>query len=110
MGCGCGDEYKASHCGCGCHHNIEEEIQTVTITLEDNTNVECDILGTFDVDDKEYITLLPIGDDEVLIYRYTENDGEVSLDLIESDEEFAKVSEVFYSLFQDECEEGNSEE
>lgn len=90
---------KELECGCGCEH--EEGFETMFLTLDDDTEIECAILGVFDVDDKEYIALLPINEENVLLYEYKEIDGEIELGLIESDEEFDKVSEEFNSLYDD---------
>ena len=96
-GCGCGHNHEEhSDCGCGCGH--EEEMETMFLTFDDDTEVECGVLGVFDVDGKEYIALLPITDETVLLYEYRETEDGIELDSIESDEEFNKVSEVFNSL------------
>ena len=92
-------------CGCGCDHEHEheyEEMETMTLTLDDDTELECGIIGVFEVDGKEYIALLPVDDETVLIYEYTEKeDGDMELGLIEDDEVFEKVSNVFYDLWED---------
>lgn len=92
-------------CNCGndhCHDNCEEHI--VTITLDDDTEVKCSLIGDFEFEDKRYIALLPENEEEVLLYRCngSDDDEELELSLIESDEEFDKVEEVFYSLFDEE--------
>lgn len=98
--CGCENKEVKDSCGCGHDHEHDhEEGNTITLTLDDNTELECSVLGTFDIEETEYIVLLPLGDEEVLIYKYEEVDGEISLGLIESDEEFNIVSETFYSIF-----------
>lgn len=49
---------------------------TVTLTLDDDSTVECAIVGVFDAAEKEYIALLPADengqneDGEVYLYRY----------------------------------------
>ena len=49
---------------------------TVTLTLDDDSTVECAIVGIFDAAEKEYIALLPLDengqneDGEVYLYRY----------------------------------------
>ena len=56
-----------------------------------------------DVDGKEYIALLPLEDETVLIYEYNEKeDGDVELGLIEDDDVFEKVSNTFYEIWDDE--------
>lgn len=84
-------------CDCGC----DEEFETMTLTMEDDTEVECAVLGVFEVEDKEYIALLPMDDDSVLIYEYKEDGDNVELGLIESDEEFEMVSAAFGELYGD---------
>ena len=37
----------------------DEDEDTVTITLEDGSEVNCDIIATFPIGDKDYIALLP---------------------------------------------------
>lgn len=97
-------------CGCGCghdHDHVEEEMEmeTLTLTLDDDTEMECGILGVFSVDgieEKEYIALLPMEDETVLLYEYKEDEEGIELLNIESDDDFEKVSNAFYDLFGDE--------
>ena len=68
-----------------------EEV-TVTLTLDDDTELECAVLTIYEVDGQEYIALLPMDDAEnedgdVYLYRYAEVDGEPTLDNIEDDED-----------------------
>ena len=100
-------------CGCGCGHDHDDhvheemEMETLTLTLDDDTEMECGILGVFAVDgiaDKEYIALLPLEDETVLLYEYKENEDGIELLNIESDDDFEKVSNTFYDPFDDEDE------
>lgn len=73
---------------------------TVTLTLDNDEEVECAIISIFDVEDKEYIALLPLEgndaqDGEVYLYRYEEKDGSPELSNIETNEEFEIVSDAF---------------
>ncbi len=84
---------------------IEElEDETVTLVLEDDTEVECDVLAIFPVEEKSYVALLPTdGPDaeegNVYLYRYTENEnGEPEISDIEDEGEFNAASEVFNEL------------
>ena len=92
-----------STCG-GCSTDADQH-STITLTMEDDTEVECAILTIFPVDAKEYIALLPEDDDTVLIYQYNEDGEEVELSLIEDDDTFEKVSQAFDELWEDEDEE-----
>ena len=72
----------------------EEEEMTVTLTLDDDTEVECVVLTIFTAGERDYIALLPMeGEDseegEVYLYRYSETeDGTPVLDNIEDDDEY----------------------
>ena len=78
--------------------DLNEEI--IVLTLEDDTELECLILGIFEVEDDEYIALQPIGEEEVLLYRYNElGDEDFELIPIENKEEFDIVAEAFDALF-----------
>ena len=85
----------------------------VTLELDDGTELECEILTIFDVDDQDYIVLMPVdengeplNENEVIIYRYFEDEetGEPKLDNIQSDEEYERVGKRFQEI-QDEAEE-----
>ena len=78
---------------------------TVTLTLDDDSTVECAIVGIFDAAEKEYIALLPLDengqneDGEVYLYRYAVGpNGAPQLDNIETDEEYEIVSDAFDEL------------
>lgn len=79
----------------------EEEVDRshITLTLEDDSELDCAVLGIFPVGDKEYIALLPENadeDGEVIVYRYTElENDEIQLDNIEDDDEYELVGEAF---------------
>ena len=84
--------------------NEEEQGMTVTLTLDDDTEVECVVLTIFNAGEHEYIALLPMeGADseegEVYLYRYSETeDGTPNLDNIEDDDEYEIVAEAFDEL------------
>ena len=82
-------------------HDHDHGHEMVTITLENDEELNCVILGNFDVEETEYIALLPEGTDEVLIYRFVEKGDEIDLQNIESDEEFEKVSVAFNQLMDE---------
>lgn len=79
----------------------EAEETTVTLTLDDDTTLECIVINIFQAGDREYIALLPMEgeaaeDGEVYLYRYSEDeDGQPNLENIEDDEEFEIVSDAF---------------
>ena len=79
----------------------EPEETTVTLTLDDDTTLECVVINIFQAGEKEYIALLPMEgpaaeEGEVYLYRYSEDaDGQPNLENIEDDEEFEIVSDAF---------------
>ena len=98
------------NCDCGC--NDEQQSEQMTLVLDDDSELLCDVLGIFEADGREYIALLPDGDEEVLIYRYVTTDNEEGFELqnIESDDEYDKVGDIFFDLFYDEDEEFDEDE
>ena len=80
----------------------ENESLTVTLTLENNEELECAVLNIFKADEKEYIALLPLEngdntDGQIYLYRFIDNgeEEEPGLENIEEDEEFDRVSAIF---------------
>lgn len=82
---------------CNCNEELDHD--TVTLTLEDDTEIVCDVICVFPCQDKDYIALLPqdAGEDgEVFLYQFTQSgDDEFELINIEDDEEFEAVSDAF---------------
>ena len=81
----------------------ENESLTVTLTLENNEELECAVLNIFEADEEEYIALLPLDengdntDGQIYLYRFIDNgeEEEPGLENIEEDEEFDRVSAIF---------------
>ena len=84
-------------------HMNENESLTVTLTLENDEELECAVLTIFETDGREYIALLPLDengdndDGQVYLYRFIDNgeDEEPGLENILEDDEFERVSEAF---------------
>lgn len=90
------------------NNNLENEQEmTVTLTLDDETELECVVLSIFEAGGQEYIALLPVEgaemeEGEVYLYRYHEDeDHNPRLDNIEDDEEYEIVAEAFDALLDD---------
>lgn len=81
----------------------ENESLTVTLTLENDTELECAVLAIFEAEGTDYIALLPMDEDgesddgQVYLYRFIDNgeDEEPGLENIEDDDEFERASEAF---------------
>lgn len=117
---GCSPSDCAS-CQSGCERSgmrVDQEHHTITLTMEDDTEVECAILTVFPVDGKEYIALLPLDengqneDGEVYLYAFSTTEaGDPMLANIESDEEYEKAAVAFDVVLQNarEAEEAGEE-
>jgi len=87
-GGGCADE--RDHCGC------EGNGRLMLLSTEGGQEIPCAIISIFKVDEMGYIALRQINNNEILIFRYTEDsDGTVNMDNIKTDKEFDQVSEAF---------------
>ncbi len=101
MGAGCSPSDCAS-CQSSCSSRMDEEHHTITLTLEDDTEVECAILTVFPVEEKEYIALLPLDengqneDGEVYLYSFSRTPaGDPMLENIEEQEEYTRAANAF---------------
>lgn len=88
------------NCDCDNTEGLENEL-TVTLTLDNNQELECVVLTIFPIKEQKYIALLPISENEeeegeVYLYRFFESeDHELSLENIEDDEEYEAVADAF---------------
>lgn len=86
---------------CGCGHDHELEYDTITLSLDDGTELSCAVLEIFSVDGKDYIALQPEEgeeEDNVFLYRYIEDENEPQLLNIEDDDEFEAVADAFEEI------------
>lgn len=91
------------------NENEEFDEPTVSMTLEDGTELECDVIAIFPVDDRDYIALLPnkpvdgYEENEVFLYRYAELEGDdIELTQIDTEEEYEAVADAFDELLDEE--------
>jgi hypothetical protein len=95
------DHNHDGSCGCGNDHEFEHD--SITLSLDDGTELNCIVLDIFSVEDKDYIALQPeegeSEDDNVFLYRYIQDeDGEPQLENIEDDDEFEAVADAFEEM------------
>lgn len=86
-------------------NNEYDEEMTVSMTLDDGTEVTCAIITILTVSEKDYIVLLPLDengeneDGEVWIYGYKEDENDPNVEpelfFIDDDEEYEAVSDAF---------------
>ena len=94
-------------CAGGCGGSDISSHRTITLTMEDDTEVECAILTIFPVGIKEYIALLPLDENgqnqngEVYLYTFERTEsGDPVLANIESDEEYKQAAIAFDTVLQ----------
>ena len=77
--------------------NMPENLGTVTLTLDNDKELECEILTIYTAAGRDYIALAPQDeslDDIVYLYRYIDHgEDEPELELIEDDEEYEIASD-----------------
>lgn len=88
--------------GCGCGHDHEEE-SIITLEFDDGESIECEALGIFELEGKEYAALVPVDEDmdDVFLYEYKETGDQFELVDIEDDEEFEKVVAEFENILEE---------
>lgn len=86
----------------------EDEELFVTLELDDGKELECQVIMIFEVEGQDYIALLPTEGEEyengeVYLYKYDEDEeGNPSLDNIESEEEYEMVADAFDEILDEE--------
>ncbi len=99
------EENKSCTCGCGCDCE-DEEAEIIVFEDENGKEESFEVIGVFEVEEKEYIALQSQDDSSILLCKYIEKEnGDYEVEEIESDEEFNKVSDAFDALVEEEDEE-----
>ena len=82
---------------------MEEDVEIITLEFDEGEEVECEIMGVFDFNGKEYIALIPDdGPDDVYIYGYKEiGEEEFEIVDIEDDAEFEAVAAEFDKIMDE---------
>ena len=82
---------------------MEEDVEIITLECDEGEEVECEIMGVFDFNGKEYIALIPDdGTDDVYIYGYKEiGEEEFEIVDIEDDAEFEAVAAEFDKIMDE---------
>ncbi|MBR1461007.1 DUF1292 domain-containing protein [bacterium] len=80
----------------------EEENNIIEITDDEGNTIKCELYDIIEFENNQYAVLIEAETEEenpeMVLMRYTEEDGESYFETIEDDEEFEKVSEYIESL------------
>lgn len=84
---------------------MENDISTVVLTDENGEEREFDVITKLDIENKEYVIVVPTDEEEVdaiaLRIEKDENNEDV-LVTIDDEDEFAMVSEAYELIFSEE--------
>lgn len=88
-------------------NNTEITEDTITLYLDNDQEVECDILAIFPIKDQFYVALMPQSpvecyeEGEYFLYRYASDGDNVELSDIETDAEWEAVEDKFEELLDE---------
>ena len=80
------------------HDDEFEGRDTVTLTLDDDSELECIVLNIFKGGDREYIALLPLDengdntDGQIYLYRFIDNGEEEEVETLDKKQQKLRVS------------------
>lgn len=84
---------------------MENDISTIVLTDENGEEREFDVITKLDIEDKEYVIVVPSAEEEVdaiaLRIDKDENNEDI-LVTIDDEDEFAMVSEAYELVFSEE--------
>lgn len=81
----------------------ENGLENMITLLDDEGNeIECEVIDMFEFEEKEYVVLLPVDDEDPYILRVDkDDDGNEVFAVIEDDDEFDKVAEAYDEMLDD---------
>ena len=79
------------------------ETDEMDIEMIDGTSCTCEIIAKFEVNDISYAALLPADDEDadIIVYRYSEQGDDVTLDEITDEAEFNDVADALDEILDD---------
>ncbi|WP_125154657.1 DUF1292 domain-containing protein [Clostridium rectalis] len=89
---------------------MDNTVESITLTDENGENIEFDVVTKLDIQDKEYVIVVPKDEetDEAIALKIISNEsGKDILVTVDDDDEFAIVAEAYESLFAEEDSELN---
>ena len=101
MDCNCKDQDHEGEEFQHDHHEHNEETEIMYLTLEDGTKIKSEVVTIFEIEEQDYIVLLPEESENVYLYRYDEIEGEPLVSIIEDDNEYDQAAEVYNSMLEE---------
>ena len=79
-----------------------DEVEIYTLTEEDGTESDFELIGRLDIDGQTYVALIPVEEEEsesdeyeFVVLRVEDENGEETFVTIEDDEEFDRIADAF---------------
>ncbi|MBP3702425.1 MAG: DUF1292 domain-containing protein [Lachnospiraceae bacterium] len=94
-------------CGCGHDHNHDEDELLVTLTLEDDTELDCEVIAIYPASNgKSYAAVTPVDEtsDDLFFFRVEpseEDEDEAILNDIEDEDELEIAADAFDELLDE---------
>lgn len=79
-------------------HESEPGVEYIYLELADGKELACQVVAVFEMENNEYIALLPDGQEDVYLYSYGDDNGEPTVIRIEDDNEYERASAEFMRL------------
>lgn len=96
---------NCNDCSSDCDMDFNNPNATVTLTLDDDTELVCAVLTIYPAGENKYIALLPLDengenhDGEVFLYRFSQEEGQQpQLENILDDDEYDMAAEAFEEM------------
>ena len=85
------------------NNEMDMEVEIYTLTDEDGSESDFELLGRHDLDGQSYVALAPVdveedGDEDegsFIVLKVVEENGEEVFETIEDDEEFDRIADIF---------------
>jgi len=90
----CGGSCQSSACSCP-----EKNSLGIAITFDDGKTYDCRLLARFDINQQDYVVLEHPKTKQQLLYRYTDLENQVTLDVIVG-REFDIVAKTYQAIME----------
>lgn len=86
---------------------MENDVTSILLNDEDGNEIEFEVITKMDIEDKEYVVVVPKDSDEestdeaIVLRIDKDEEGNEILVTVEDDDEFAIVSEAYETLFSE---------
>jgi uncharacterized protein YrzB (UPF0473 family) len=86
---------------------MENDVTSIVLNDEDGNEIEFEVITKMDIEDKEYVVVVPKDSDEesadeaIVLRIDKDEEGNEILITVEDDDEFAIVSEAYETLFSE---------